>query len=125
VPQIVLATSRVKAWHAFAAALSSHPEVQLKQVSSGAEALEAVRAAAPQLVIIDASLPDATPLDLVRQLLAVNALVNSAVVSPLGEEEFHEASEGLGILCPLPENPGRGEAEALLLKLRMVLGGNG
>ena len=39
--RIVLATTRPEALQAFAAALSSDPEVQLENVVSGAEALEA------------------------------------------------------------------------------------
>ena len=119
---IVLASARAQAMQAFAAALSSDQEVKLENVVSGAEALEAARTAAPHLVIIDAGLPDTAPLDLVQKLLMVNALVNTAVVSPLSEEEFHEASEGLGILSGLPTEPGRSDAEGLLRKLRAVLG---
>ena len=119
---IVLTTTRSKALQAFAAALSANPEVHLDHVVSGAEALEAARTAAPDLVIIDADLPDTTPLDLVQKLLMVNAMVNTAVVSPLSDEEFHEASEGLGVLGRLPNEPGRRDAGELLHKLRTVLG---
>ena len=118
---IVLATARPEALRSFAAALSSDPEVQLKQVATGAEALEAGRTFAPQLMVID-YLPDTEPLSLVQKLLTVNAMVNTAVVSPLADEEFHEASEGLGILGRLPAEPGTGEAADLLQKLRQVLG---
>ena len=120
--RLVLATQRPKALQAFAAALSSNPEVQLTHAVSGAEALAEARAAAPHLVIIDADLPDTAPLDLVQKLLMVNAMVNTAVVSPLSEEEFHEASEGLGVLGRLPNEPGEGDAAELLHKLRTVLG---
>ena len=67
-------------------------------------------------------LPDTEPLSLVQNLLTVNARVNTAVVSPLTDEEFHEASEGLGILGRLPVEPGISEATELLQKLRQVLG---
>lgn len=120
---LVLATTRPQALQTFAAALSASPEVQLKQVSSAAAALEAVRASAPHLVIIDSELPDAAPLELVQKLLLVNAMVNTAVVSPLSDDEFHEASEGLGVLGRLPHEPGRSEATDLVGKLRIVLGG--
>ncbi|HEY9074523.1 MAG TPA: response regulator [Desulfobaccales bacterium] len=123
--RLVLATNRPKALQTFAAALSSNPEVQLKQVVSGAEALEAARTFAPHLVIIDSDLPDTAPLELVQKLLMVNAMVNTAVASPLSEEEFHEASEGLGVLGRLPHDPGENDATDLLRQLRMVLGGNG
>ena len=119
---IVLATARPNAMQAFAEALSSNPEVNLQRVVSGAETLEAVRTAAPHLVIIDADLPDTAPLALVQKLLMVNAMVHTAVVSPLSDEEFHEASEGLGILGRLPTEPGMTDASELLHKLRTVLG---
>jgi DNA-binding NarL/FixJ family response regulator len=119
---IVLATARPQAMQAFAAALASNPAVNLQQVISGAEALEAARTTGPQLMIIDADLPDTAPLDLVQKLLMVNAMVNTAVVSPLSDEEFHEASEGLGILSRLTEKPGESDAANLLGKLKSVLG---
>ena len=119
---IVLATARPEALLAFAAALSADPEVHLRQVASGTDALEAGRTLSPQLVVIDSYLPDAKPLNLVRELLMVNAMVNTMVISPLADEEFHEASEGLGILGRLPNEPGGSDAGELLHKLRAVLG---
>ncbi len=121
--RIVLATARPQALQTFAAALASNPEVHVTPVDCGAAALEATRTAAPQLVIIDQGLTDAEPLELVQQLLLVNAMVNTAVVSPLSEEDFHEASEGLGVLARLPENPGAAEAAELIHKLKALLGG--
>jgi DNA-binding NarL/FixJ family response regulator len=120
--RLVFATTRPEAMHAFAAALSSDPEVRLEQVASGAEALEAARSPDLHLVIIDSDLPDIPPLELVQKLLMVNAMVNTAVVSPLADEEFHEVSEGLGVLGRLPVESGISEAADLLYKLRKVLG---
>jgi DNA-binding NarL/FixJ family response regulator len=119
---IILTTARPQAMQAFAAALASDPEVNLQFVISGAEALEVARTTAPQLVIIDTDLPDITPLNLVQKLLMVNAMVNTAVVSSLSDAEFHEASEGLGILGRLPNDPGMSDAGEMLHKLRTVLG---
>jgi len=120
--RIVLATDRVEAIQAFVEALSSNPEVRLQHVTSGAEVLEAGRVSAPHLVIIDRGLADHEPLELVQKLLMVNAMLNTAVVSPLSEAEFHKASEGLGVLARLPGEPGETDAADLLGKLRMVLG---
>ena len=120
--RVVLATNSPKALQVFTKALLSDPEVQLQGVVSGAEALEVVRTSAPHLVIIDLNLPDIAPLELVQKLLLVNAMVNTAVVSPLSDEEFHEASEGLGILGRLPTDPGMSEAVEMLRKLKTVLG---
>jgi DNA-binding response OmpR family regulator len=121
--RIVFATTRLKTFQAFADALSSDPEVQLKTVASGADALAATPGEIPHLVIVDSSLPDTTPFQLVQKLLLANAMINTAVVSPLSEAEFHEASEGLGILGRLPTEPGGRDAADLLHKLRAILGG--
>ena len=120
--RILVATTRPEIMELFSDALTSDPEVHLQHVVSGADALLAVRTASPDLVVIDLDLPDFKPLDVVAQLLMVNAMVNTAVLSPLSEAEFHEASEGLGILGRLPVKPGRGDAVDLLKKLRRVLG---
>ena len=123
--RIVLATGRPQVMQAFAAGLSSNPEVRLEQVDSGAEALEVARSSAPHLVILDTGLADHEPLELVQKLLMVNAMVNTAVVSPLSEEEFHEASEGLGVLGRVPGEPGESDAADLLHRLKKVLGAVG
>ena len=48
-------------------------------------------------------------------------MVNTAVISLLAEDQFHEQSEGLGVLSRLPLTPDAGDAAALLLKLRQIL----
>jgi DNA-binding response OmpR family regulator len=120
--RILLVSARQETIHHFAEGLASDPEVRLEQVASGAEALSAVRTISPHLAIIDCDLPDTEPLHLVQELLMVNAMVNTAVISPLSDQEFHEASEGLGVLASLPLMPGKSEAAEVLCKLRQVLG---
>jgi hypothetical protein len=48
-------------------------------------------------------------------------MVNCAAVSSLVSEDFHEQSEGLGILMQLPVRPGQEHAEILLGKLKSIL----
>jgi hypothetical protein len=62
-----------------------------------------------------------SPLRLSR-LIMVNAMANTAVMSSLPEDEFHDKSEGLGILCRLPARPTGNDSAALLQKLRAVVG---
>ena len=119
---ILLVTVRGEILHSFAEGLSSDPEVSLDQVTSGAEALSIVRTKCPHLVIVDPGPADSEPLDLVREMISVNAMVNTAVVSPLSKADFHDKSEGLGVLCRLPFEPGKKESRELLQKLRAVIG---
>lgn len=120
--RILLVTTRTKAMNPFTESLSTDPQVQLDLAASGSEALTAVHTSSPHLVIIDQELPDTEPSKLVPELIMVNAMVNTAVVSSLSEEEFHEASEGLGILARLPLEPGREDAADLLNRLKKVVG---
>jgi len=119
---ILVVTSHRKPLRSLIETLSSDSEIHLEEVVSGTEALNSVRLSPPHLVVIDGELPDIKPLDLVRSLLQVNAMVATAVVSSLSEEQFHEESEGLGILAQLPVQPGEKDAAELMNKLKNVLG---
>jgi CheY-like chemotaxis protein len=89
-----------------------HP-TQFSHAADGRTALEAVRIAAVDLVIVDEDLGDMSGLELVRGLLGVNALINTVLVSTEAPEDFHERTEGLGILMPLPNICGKEEADRL------------
>ena len=88
--------------------------------STGEEALERVKESAPVLLVCGQNLPDMTGLELAGRLVWVNALVGCAVVSDMSDEDFHEASEGLGLLAKLPPDPGQNEAQVLFEALVAV-----
>jgi len=117
--RILIATSRPGELEDFASMLSA-TGAGTQMVPNGQAAIEAVKADAPTLVVIDAGLPDYEALKLASTLISVNAFIHTAVVSDLGEEEFHEASEGLGVLTSLPNPPGVGDASALFGKLKRL-----
>ena len=72
------------------------------------------------LVVADENLGDMTGLDFTEKLVAINPMVNCALISSLSGEDFHEAGEGLGILAQLPANPAKEHAEPLLKTLRQL-----
>jgi hypothetical protein len=82
--------------------------------------LQAARARRWDLVLVDGvTMPFR---ELTEDLLAVNAALPTAVITALAPEAFHEAAEGLGILCALPARPGAAEVGPLLLKLQAIGG---
>ena len=119
---ILLVTVRQEIIHSFVEGLCSDPEVRLDQVTSGTEALSIVHTKCPHLVVVDCEPPDTDSLDLVREMISANAMVNTAVVSPISDTDFHNKSEGLGVLSRLPPEPGGNDSKILLQKLRGVLG---
>jgi len=110
---ILLVTPRAQELAAFAEALGRGSGQPVNHAATWDEALAIVTATPPQFMVLDQGLAAGAPLELALKVLTVNAMINLAVVSPLGEEEFHEASEGLGILAPVPVNSGAAEGSAL------------
>jgi DNA-binding response OmpR family regulator len=90
-------------------------------VANGESALEAVKKDAPELVVIDEGLPDFKPLDLVVKVIMTNALANTAVISSMPDKEFHDKSEGFGVLRALAGSPSREDGEELAAHLVRVL----
>ncbi len=88
-----------------------------------ADSVTAAHAAAAgiDLIIIDEKVDGQPGLDIAKDMIRVNAMANLALVSGLAPEEFHEASEGLGILAQLPLNPDEKDAELLLNALTVLL----
>ena len=102
--------------------MKMHNDINLFQVRTSDAALNMASDNSLDLVISDEDLGDITGLEFVSRLLKVNPMVNSALVSSLSPEEFHETSEGLGIMAQLPKNPGREDVQDLLEKLKQIKG---
>lgn len=110
---ILLASARQDHFRAFRAELADRYPMAFSECSDGASTLKGVKQKAVDLVIVDEDLGDMTGVALIRQLLGVNALVNTVLVSTESPEDFHEHTEGLGILMPLPATCGKAEADQL------------
>jgi DNA-binding response OmpR family regulator len=101
-----------------ALALKKDDNVDWSWAGSGARALEIILDTVVDLVVTDEKIGDMTGIEFARRLLSVNPMINCALVSHLSSEDFHEASEGLGLLAQLPIRPGEEEAKDLLQRLK-------
>ena len=90
--------------------------------ASGRRALEGLQKEAVDLVVVDEDLGDMPGLQFVEQLVALNPMINCALVSSLSKEDYHEASEGLGILMPLPPESTAEDGVRLMSHLDQILG---
>ncbi len=89
--------------------------------ADGAAALAAVEQSSPNLVIIDEGLPDFKPLPLVVKVIMANALTNTAVITSMDDREFHDKSEGFGVLRALPPIPTQKDGEDLAAQVTRVM----
>jgi len=106
----------------FADAMEKQDDVTLSWAESGAAGLDAATEKAFHLAVVDEALDDMTGIAFAEKLVAVNPMVNCALVSRLPSDDYHEATEGLGLLMQLPEQPGGPQAKKLLDRLRKILG---
>lgn len=111
---ILLVTSQENNFVKFLDGLTREETVEIVQAASSEEAIAGLSANTPDLVIID-EIVDGTPgLKIARDILMKNAMLNQALVSSLSSEEFHEASEGLGIMAQLTPKPDAAQAKKVL-----------
>ncbi len=73
------------------------------------------------LIVTDEKLTDIYGIECIKKLILVNPLLNCAAVSSLSKDDFHEATEGLGILMQLPKKPDKKDAIKLLEHLNTIL----
>lgn len=98
------------------------PDEAIHWASSGDEALEIVKNKTVDLVVTDETLGDMSGLAFVEKLVKTNPMINCASVSSLSESDYHEASEGLGILMQLTRQPSQSDGQALMAYLKKILG---
>ena len=102
--------------------IASRGDYTLVYADSAERALGLAEETAYELVIADERIGEKSALVFAEDLTRVNPMINCAVVSGLGHEEFHEASEGLGVLYQLKPVPEAKEVGELLTRLSAVLG---
>ena len=97
-------------------------EVELVPAVTGTSGLAQLKSKRVDLVIVDEQLDDMSGIEFVKQLVAVNPLANTAIIGSMEAGDFHEATEGLGVLMQLPPRPSEADAEALLAVLAKIAG---
>jgi CheY-like chemotaxis protein len=102
--------------------LGQQQDIQLVPALTGTAGLAFLKDSTVDLAIVDEQLDDMSGIALVKQLVKINPLVNTAIISTLSAEDFHEETEGLGVLMQLPPQPLAKDAEALLAVLEKIGG---
>jgi len=116
--RLLLATLYRKSLFELASVMEKYDDVELTWTESGKKALDMLSETSVDLVVADKELGDMTGLEFANKLLRVNPMINCAVLSQLPSDEFHEASEGLGVFAQLPLRPAKEDAEKLLKRLK-------
>lgn len=93
-------------------------------IENGALALELLSKNNFDLAVAAKTLPDMTGIAFIEKLVTINPMINTAVASDLSKKDFHEATEGLGVLMSIPIEAGAKDADGLLdylYKINMMM----
>jgi len=112
--RILLVADQVEAFEELARSLHHEAGVEILWAHDSEKALNKAASDAPDLVIVDEVIGEVQGLDWVQRLIRVNAFIQTAAVSRLPHEVFHETSEGLGIMAQLPPRPAKTDALRIL-----------
>ncbi|PID72290.1 MAG: hypothetical protein CSB34_02925 [Desulfobulbus propionicus] len=105
---------------AFKQTLQAHAGVGVTEISDVDEALAAIKAGKADAVAVGEQVGDMEGVKFIEALVKVNPMVNTCLVSALSKKDFHEVTEGLGVLMQLQTLPAREDAERFIEKLRKV-----
>lgn len=111
--QILLAGRKLSSRAVFKTALDQR-DTHTTCLTSGHQVLAAISESRFDLLVSNETLDDMSGLALIESVVARQPTLNCAVVNSLSPGDFHDASEGLGILMQLPVNPDKKEALQLL-----------
>lgn len=73
------------------------------------------------LLIVDEEIKEVKGMEFLKETVMKNPFINSAIVSLLSPEDFHEKSEGLGIIMQLSTTPSHEESCQLVEKVKKIV----
>ncbi|MGD9210422.1 MAG: hypothetical protein PVI90_06575 [Desulfobacteraceae bacterium] len=118
--KILLITSRPAQLNEFTQALCKDGDMEIVSVNTAKEAIATARELLPVLAIVDDQVGGVAGVDVIRRLIENNAFIQTAAISELSDKEFHNYSEGLGILAKLPLMPNKNDAQHIITLLKKV-----
>ncbi len=119
---ILLAGDRHSRLSNLARTLEQESMINLHTASSTEQAWHLLDSQQIDVVIADKQVGEADGLQFIKKVVAARPLINCALVSSLARQDFHEATEGLGLFMQVPENPDSKAAADLLTTLTALYG---
>lgn len=103
--KILFASSKEDRFNEVKKAFSKKGVYEVLDSDSKDKTLEIVSNQFITLVVIDEALTDISGFDLCQEIIKINAMTNTTILSSLPDNQFHDTTEGLGVLMKLPLTP--------------------
>ena len=122
---ILIVTPRAAFWEGMKGVFEKHG-ASVRMAPAMPEALASLKEQKAALALLDLFGGDAWNADELKKavisILMQDAMINTASVCGMGDETFHDAMEGLGMINDLPALPSEADVEDLLNRLLVILG---
>ena len=122
---ILIVTPRAAFWEGMKGVFEKHG-ASVRMAPAMPEALASLKEQKAALALLDLFGGDAWNADELKKavisILMQDAMINTASVCGMGDETFHDAMEGLGMINDLPAQPSEADVEDLLNRLLVILG---
>lgn len=119
--EVVLVESANNPLDNLAALLTEAGDTHIKRINAMEEARKALVNQAFDVAVISDNLDGMDGIDFIKEIVKMNPMANCALISDLSEKQFHEATEGLGVLMQIPSNTQEKHVIDLLQQIRRVL----
>ena len=119
----LIVSNHMDSMNLFEQGLAQHCECRIDRANTGQEALSKVmdKALNYDLVIVDKEVSGTSGKRWLSKIITANPMVNTALVSDLSDEDFHEDTEGFGVLMKISPSPDQSEAGHVVERLTKVL----
>lgn len=118
--RVVLASNMADRMTAFGAGLSLYADVEMFQAESAERVLQLLGGHTIDLIVIDRVVSDMAGLEVAKMVARLYPFVASVLVSERSEDEFHEETEGLGVLMRLSDPPVKDSALQVLQQMEKI-----
>ena len=122
---ILIVTPRAAFWEGMKGVFEKHGAA-VRTASAMPEALASLKEQKTSLALLDLFGGEAWNADELKKavisILMQDAMTNTASVCGMGDETFHDAMEGLGMINDLPALPSDADVDDLLDRLSTILG---
>ena len=122
---ILIVTPRATFWEGMKGVFEKH-SAAVRMAAAMPEALASLKEQKASLVLLDLFGGEAWNADELKKavisILMQDAMTNTASVCGMGDETFHDAMEGLGMIDDLPAQPSETDVDELLERLSTILG---
>ncbi|PID77582.1 MAG: hypothetical protein CSB24_00735 [Deltaproteobacteria bacterium] len=101
-------------------ALAGKTELEVIDAGDMQSALDCLGSNQAEVALVAEHLPDGSGKQCIEELTKVNPFMYCLMLSGMDKDDFHEETEGLGVLMQLPPEPGPEYAGKLLVKLQEI-----